>query len=260
MEISKHEPGMFSWADLAAADGEGAKQFYTRLLGLEAVDVPMGGGHSYVMLTKNGKKVCALYEMTEDVRQKMGGHPTWCAYFTVESADASAARVEELGGSVMQQPFDMMDSGRMAVAQDPTGAAFFMWEPRAHIGAEVFGEPGALAWTELYTPDTGAAAKFYEGLFGWSADRKPNDYFEFAIDGRSAAGMLEIKEEWGYVPPNWSIYLTVADLDKALESAAGMGAAEVMPPMEIEHVGRFVVIKDPQGTYVGLIQMAVNPS
>ena len=67
--------------------------------------------------------------------------------------------------------------------------------------------------------------------------------------------MLEIKKEWGEVPPNWSIYFAVAELDAALNSARKMGACEVMPPMKIEDVGRICLIRDPQGAYVSFIQI-----
>ena len=266
MEISQHEPGMFSWADLAAKDGEGAKEFYTRILGLTAFDTPMGDGHSYVMLSKNDKVVCALYELHDQMPQPTGGHPAWSTYFTVASADDAAARVKELGGAIVMGPFDAMDSGRVAAAQDPTGAVFFMWEPRSFAGAQVFGEPGALAWTELYTTDTEAASKFYQGLFGWSVKAQPgvvestDDYFLFHMDGRPAAGMLRIKEEWGEVPPNWSIYFTVADLDDTIQMATGMGASQVMPPMNVEGVGRFALVRDPQGVYLNFIQLSMTPA
>ena len=266
MEVSKHEPGTFSWADLATTDGEGAKRFYTQILGLTATDIPMGDRPPYVMLGKNDKKVCALLEMDDEMRQQMGGRPAWHTYFTVESADAAAARVKELGGAIFMGPFDAMDSGRMAIAQDPTGAFFSVWEPRSHTGAQVFGEPGALAWTELYTHDTTSASRFYESLFGWSVNVKPgavgstDEYFEFHIGGRSATGMLAIKEEWGEVPPYWSIYFAVADLDDAIERAKSMGAREVMPPMEVEGVGRFVPLQDPQGAYVNFMEAAMSPA
>ena len=259
MEVTKHQPGMFSWADLGTPDAEGSKQFYTELLGLDSTDMPMGEGMSYTMLSRGGKSSCALYSMPEEMKQMTGGHPAWQSYFTVESADDAAARITELGGSVMQGPFDVFTSGRMAIAQDTTGAVFAVWEPKDHIGAQVFGEPGALAWNELYTHDTDTAAKFYAGLFGWSANKTPSadggEYTEYQIDGKSAAGMMAIRKEWGEMPANWSIYFAVADLDASLEKAKGLGAREVMPPMEVEDVGRLVFLQDPQGAYVAIIQI-----
>ena len=276
MEVRKHEPGMFSWADLATSDRAGSARFYTQLLGLEATEIPIGGSAVYVILNKGGKSVCAIYEMSEETKQQTGGHPAWQSYFTVESADGTAARIQELGGSVLQEPFDVMDAGRMVVAQDPTGAVFAAWEPRNDIGSHVFGEPGALAWNELYTHDTNAATTFYAGLFGWSFNKRPiavplnspngssgsngDDYFEFHIDGRSAAGMMAIKKEWGEMPANWSIYFAVADLNATIEKAKGMGAKEVMPPMEVEDVGRFVFMQDPQAAYVAFIQLTRRQS
>ena len=266
MEVSQHEPGMFSWAELGTPDVEGSRKFYTELLDLAATDIPMSEAMVCVMLDKNGKRACALYQMPPEMVQMTGGHPMWLSYFTVESADDAAARIRELGGTVMQEPFDVRDWGRMAVAQDPTGAVFSVWEPGSHIGAQVFGESGSLAWTELYTTDTDAASKFYQDLFGWSVDARPgvvestDDYFLFHFDGRPAAGMLKIKEEWGEVPPNWSVYFAVADLDHTIKLATGMGASQVMPPMKVEGVGRFALVKDPQGGYLNFIQLAMPPA
>ncbi len=260
MEITKHTPGMFSWADLATPDPEGSKAFYTEFLGLTAIDLPMQPGMVYSMLAKDGSNVCAIYQMPEEMGQMTGGQPVWNSYFTVESADETASRVAELGGAVMMGPVDVFDSGRMVVSSDPTGAVFSVWEPKSHTGAQVFGEPGALAWNELKTHDTEAAAQFYGGLFGWSANTTPSagggEYTEFRLDGVSAAGMMAIRKEWGEVPPNWTVYFAVASLDAALDTANRLGATVAMAPMEVQGVGRFALLRDPQGAYVYVIQIA----
>ena len=77
--------------------------------------------------------------------------PAWNSYITVESADEAAARASELGGTVHAPAFDVLDVGRMAVVQDPQGAYFMVWEPKAHIGAALVNAPGALSWNELAT-------------------------------------------------------------------------------------------------------------
>lgn len=56
------------------------------------------------------------------------------------------------------------------------------------------------------------------------------------------------------MPSSWSIYLAVADIDDTIARAKATGA-EVMPPMEVEDVGRFVSMDDPQGAYVAFIQV-----
>ena len=50
-------------------------------------------------------------------------------YIVVANADDAAKRAAELGGTVLKGAFDVLDAGRMAVLQDPTGAVFCVWQP-----------------------------------------------------------------------------------------------------------------------------------
>ena len=143
MDVTKHEPGMFSWADLGTPDFAGSKQFYTAFLDLEANVMSLPNGVEFCMMQKRGKNVFSIYTMPEEMKQMTGGRPVWQSYFTVESAEDASAAIKKLGGTVAQEPVDVMDAGRLLVAQDPTGAAFSVWQPLNQIGAEVFGEPGA---------------------------------------------------------------------------------------------------------------------
>ena len=92
-ERMKHEPGTFSWVELATRDGAAAKRFYTSLFGWGVDEMPVGDGTTYTMLTKNGKRVGALYQMSA---QQQGVPPHWNSYVTVASADDSAAHLREL--------------------------------------------------------------------------------------------------------------------------------------------------------------------
>ena len=263
MDITQHQPGMFSWADLATTDGDGSVSFYKTVLGLEATAVPMSESMVYVLMSKEGKNAFAIFQMDEETKQRSGGRPFWTAYFTVEGADDIAQRARDLGGTVINEPFDVFDSGRMAVLQDPTGAVFAVWQPKGDIGARVFGEPGALGWAELYTNDTAAASRFYEGLFGWSAGPGPGaegEYTVFQVGETAAAGMMAIQKEWGEVPPHWSAYFVVASLEDTIERATGMGAKEAVPPTDVEGVGRFAFLQDPQGSHAAFIQLAQPPA
>ena len=260
MDIEKYEPGCFCWADLATTDVEGAKKFYTTILGLTSVDMPMGDmGGSYVMLQKNGKMVCALFQMPPDMLEAVP-FPHWRTYISVEDADEGAKKAAELDGNVLMDAMDVFDAGRTSMIQDPTGAAVALWQPKAHIGAQVFGEPGTLGWFELLTSDTDAAAKFYAGLLGWTREsgsaNAMNDYNEFKKDGESVAGMMQIQPEWGEVPSNWGIYFVVEDADGTMKQAQEMGAKPMMGPIDVAGVGRIYPLQDPQGAYLSIIQMA----
>jgi predicted enzyme related to lactoylglutathione lyase len=162
-----YEPGTFSYAELATTDIADAKRFYGGLFGWGYEDVPVHEGEPYTVARIEGDSVAGLTPQAPQQREA-GIRPHWFNYVTVASADDTAARTKELGGTVHAGPFDVMDIGRMAVIADPTGAMFGAWEPRSGIGAERVNEPGCLTWNDLATNDVDAATEFYSGLFGWS--------------------------------------------------------------------------------------------
>lgn len=247
-EVHKYPSGTFSWADLATTDAAAAKAFYTQLFGWEANDVPAGPDSVYTMLLLQGKEVAALYALPEEAQaQNIPAH--WLTYISVDDLDAVAAKVPELGGTLVMPPTDIMESGRMAKVQDPTGAIVGLWQPGTHIGARLVNIPNSMSWTELMTNDMDKATSFYTGLFGWTAKKTffPIKYTSFHNNGREESGMMAIPKEMGEAPPAWSIYFAVADCDATVQQAEGMGASVVMKPRGIPGVGRIAVLQDPQG-------------
>jgi predicted enzyme related to lactoylglutathione lyase len=261
-ETPEYAPGTFCWVELATIDGEAAKKFYTELFGWTFNDSPIGPGMVYTMLKLDGKDVGALYQMPAEMTSQ-GMPPHWLSYALVTSADESAAKAKELGGTLMKQPFDVMDVGRMAVVQDPTGAVFAIWQAGTHTGAGVVNVPNSLCWNELATPDTSKAADFYTGLFGWeknTRDMGGMSYTSFMNGDRPAGGMYSPTPEMGEIPPNWLAYFAVDDTDAKLAKANQLGATTIAPAMDIPGVGRFAVIQDPQGAVFGIIKLDSPPA
>jgi uncharacterized protein len=250
-------PGNFCWFELTTTDGEAAKQFYTSLFGWTGVDMPGGPDMVYTMLKLGDKDAAALYQMSKE-QQGQGIPPNWLTYVSVASADDSAKKAEQLGGKIFMAPFDVMDVGRMALIQDPTGAMIATWEGRRHKGAGVTGEPNSFCWGELVTTDIQTAGDFYKGLFNWATkgtDMGPETYTEFLNNDVPVGGMMKITEQMAGVPPHWGVYFSVTDCDATVEKAVGLGGSVVMPPMDIPNVGRFAVIKDPQGAVFSVIKL-----
>ena len=234
-----------------------AKKFYTELFGWGFNDNPMGPDMVYTMLTLDGKEVGASYQMTSEMASQ-GVQPHWLSYALVDSADESAAKARELGATLIKEPFDVMDVGRMAVVQDPTGAVFAIWQAGTHKGAAVVNVPNSLCWNELATPDTSKAGDFYTGLFGWDQnvqDMGGMSYTSFMNGDRPAGGMYSPTPEMGEIPPNWLAYFAVDDTDAKLQKANELGATTIVPPMDIPGTGRFAVIQDPQGAVFGIIKL-----
>jgi predicted enzyme related to lactoylglutathione lyase len=240
-ERESYAPGTFCWVDLGTTDAAGAKAFYGRLFGWEAEDMPAGEDSTYTMLRIDGRDVAALYEQGADERAA-GIPPHWSSYISVVDVDEVAARVEDLGGKLLAAPFDVLDSGRMAVVQDPTGALVSLWQPGRHFGARLVNDPGCLTWNDLATPDPDAAAAFYTALLGWEVQSQVPEYATIANEGRSNGGIRRETE----LPPHWLPYFTVESIAGAVATAREAGAQVLVEGIEVP-AGTFALILDPQG-------------
>lgn len=254
-EVKRYPPATFSWIDLATTNPEAAKQFYTQLFGWTFDDMPVNedGSMVYTMLKLNGLDVAALSAMPPGME---GIPPHWSSYITVDNLEESIAQAEAAGGTVTMPAMDVLDAGRMAGIQDPTGATFYLWQPGTHIGAKLVNMPGALCWNELLTHDTAKAGQYYSKLFGWSIKKDPHsDYLMFDNNGHLAGGMMQIQPEWGEMPSHWSVYFAVEDCDKSAVKAAALGGTVLNPPSDIPGTGRFALLQDPQGAIFNIVKM-----
>jgi predicted enzyme related to lactoylglutathione lyase len=146
--IDKHPAGSFCWVELATTDQNAAKTFYTSLFGWTVDDSPMGPGDFYSMFRLSGRDTGAGYTMRKEQRAQ-GVPPNWMIYLAVENADQAASKAAQAGGTVLSPAFDVMDAGRMAVIQDPTGAIFSVWQPKNSKGIGISGD-NAFCWREFY--------------------------------------------------------------------------------------------------------------
>lgn len=255
--MTTHAPGTFCWVELAADDAEAARRFYTGLFGWTTRDNPIGPGEKdiYTVYQKDGQDAAASYGMMQDQRAA-GMPPAWMSYVAVEDADATAAKVKELGGTVVAGPFDAMELGRMAFVKDPGGAVFAIWQAKAHPGVGVRGEPGSLGWNELATNDAAQAKAFYGGLFGWQGDTQNMgmEYTVFSGPTGMTGGMYTLTPEMAGMPPSWMPYFGVEDADAAAAKASSLGATVLKGPDDIPNVGRFALIRDPQGAMFYIIK------
>ena len=255
-DAAKHAPGNFCWIEVGTTDSKKAKNFYSQLFGWETEDTP-AGPMTYTLLKKNGKQIGGLYELSADMVAQ-GTPPHWLSYVAVDSADSAAKKAATLGGRVVMDAMDVMDHGRMAVLQDPTGAKFAVWQAKNHAGAQVMNEAGAVCWNELTTSDRGAAARFYSDLFAWQGNEQaygPMQYTMWMNGDAPAGGMLEMDESFQGAPSHWMTYVQVDDCDAAAAQAAKLGGSVCVPPTDIPTIGRFAVLSDPAGAVFSVIKM-----
>jgi hypothetical protein len=247
--IDTHSPGSFCWIELATSDQNAAKNFYGSLFGWSPQDSPIGPNEFYTIFKLDGRDAAAGYTLRAE-QKAQSVPPNWMIYMAVDSADQAAANAEELGGTVVMPPFDVMDLGRMAVIRDPTGAHFCVWEAMKNIGIGIAGVAGALCWADLNTSDTKKASDFYSGLFGWQivADEKDKSGYLHIKNGEHfIGGMPPGAHQQPGMPAHWLPYIWVDDVDASAAKAKQMGAKLCLEPLTIDDVGRMAVIADPQG-------------
>jgi predicted enzyme related to lactoylglutathione lyase len=262
-------PGVPCWVDTSQPDPEAAVSFYGGLFGWEFEDVmPPGSEGKYFMARLQGLDVAAVGSVPA------GAPPMamWNTYIWVASADDTASKVLDAGGSVMMEPFEVMDSGRMAVLADPEGASFCAWQAKQHKGAQLVNDPGSLNFNGLNTRDPERAKSFYGSVFGWKTLdlggggvmwtlpgygdhlEQTNPELRKAVAEAGApedfvdvvAALTPLADDQPDVPAHWSVTFAVDNADTIAERAAALGGRVLAPPFDAPWV-RMTVIADPQG-------------
>jgi predicted enzyme related to lactoylglutathione lyase len=255
-EFTSYAHGTPCWVDVTNPDLDGSIEFYKGLFGWEAqrAEQPEAGG--YTMFSLNEKQVAA-----GSPPQQEGMPSYWTTYIASEDVDDTAAKIRDAGGTVLMDPFDVFESGRMTVAQDPTGASFGVWQAKEHIGAELANEPGTLLWNQCHTSDPGRAAEFYQAVFGYEIDEMDmggeQPFRLLKVNGRGIGGVREVVSEGE--PPNWSTVFAVADTDETAARARELGGAVLMEPLDLPEIGRLAVLQDPAGAVFQVMKPAGSP-
>jgi len=255
-EKDNYQPGTPNWTDIGSPDPDVTASFYSALFGwqVEQADPdPQYGG--YRMASINGRVVAGIGPA------QAPGVPWWTTYVSVDDADTTAKVVQDLGGQVLVEPFDVGPVGRMAVFNDPMGAHFSVWQPIQHIGAGLVNEHGTLTWNELHTRDRERAKDFYGKVFHWySADVDMGQgatYTMFKLtedaDDPGIGGSMPMSQDAGDRPDHWKVYFAVDDADATAAKATELGGGVAMPPTTMQGVGRFAALTGPHGEEIMVI-------
>jgi len=239
------------WVDLAVPDLQAAQRFYGPVLGWDFADTGEEYGH-FTICQVEGRAAAGIGPLVQE------GQPSaWTLYFATADVDATAKLAGDRGGSVIAGPMDIPGNGRMAVAVDPSGAVFGLWQAAGQIGAEVVNQPGGLVWEDGRVTDVEGAREFYTALFGFTYAPVPGlpleVYGTADLDGRPVGGlggMLEVPEG---TPSHWLVYFGVESVDAAV-AAATAGGGRVIGPAQDSPFGRMATVADPFGAVFALHQ------
>ncbi|MCX4748821.1 VOC family protein [Kitasatospora sp. NBC_01287] len=241
------------WSDLTCADPLGAQDFYGPIMGWEFQELgPAYDG--YTMCLLDGRPAAALMRPPAGAERLPSA---WNVYLATSELASVLDRVTRAGGTAVLGPHQVPGAGLLAFAFDPAGAAFGLWQAGGHHGAAVYGEPGAVCWHELTTPEADGSDAFFAELFPYQqkqvGDGRAVDYTEWSLPG--SAGLPVCGRSRAAVPqPHWATYFAVPEADHAADQVRGLGGRVLRDPFDSPY-GRMVPCTDPGGARVTFCQL-----
>ncbi|MFF6997547.1 VOC family protein [Streptomyces sp. NPDC008313] len=259
--------GVPCWADAQLPDVEAGKRFYGELFGWtfdtggdggdrgqdragdrgeDRAGGDGGGIHlgdpygPYVPAWRDGRPVAGL------APKRDGRMPTvWTVYFAAPDPAALIRRITAAGGQVITHPTPIDGLGTMALAADPEGAVFGLWQGGSHPGFGRRHERSAFCWAELYARDTALVDRFYGGLF--------HDAL-FGPDATPDFGRVPVSDLYpAEMPPHFLVHFGVPECETALSTVSRLGGRVLAPPFEASY-GRVAVVTDSQGASFAVIE------
>lgn len=214
------------WVDLMTPDADASVAFYGGLLGWTFEEPnPDFGGYRNAQL--DGERVAGMM-------QAQPGEPAgWSVYLQTADAEATVAKAEAAGSTVVVPAMPLQDLGSMAVVTDPGGATIGMWQPGSHTGG-VVATAGAPCHFELHTRSYDEVLAFYADVFGWTVNRdNEEDGFRYATydvaDGEHA-GVMDASIFPDEMPLGWGVYFAVPEMAAAVTRVEELGGTIVQGP------------------------------
>lgn len=238
------------WVDVTVPDVAAATAFYGPVMGWTFVDTGEEFGH-YTLAQVKGNNAAAI-----SPQQQEGQPSIWTVYIASRDVDATAKLVADNGGTILVDPMDVPDAGRMTIAQDCCGGVFGVWQAGGMSGTQVVNEPGSLTWTDARLSDPEAGRAFYATVFDYTYEPIPGgppDYDTFKVGGEIRGGIGGMMGAPPEVPSHWLPYFTVADIGAAIAAAESNGGRVLMQPMDTPF-GRMANLADPFGAVFALHQ------
>ncbi|MFI0740341.1 VOC family protein [Streptomyces sp. NPDC021100] len=242
------------WVEIRVDDPVGTAGFYRGLFGWELHDQGAEFDH-YLTAALDGRPVADIGPR----RTAAPGNPDgWLVCLAARDADAAARRVTGHGGTLPVPVHVIGSHGRFAVAADPIGAAFGIWQEGDYFGARIGGVPGAAVWHQCVTPDPAAATAFHTAVFGrpWTRDGDGGHRTLLDPDGRAVAGAGPAEHPFREPgPAHWEVTFGVAALDGALTRVTGLGGAVLAGPSATAR-GATALAADPLGNRFRVAEVA----
>ncbi|GAB3585424.1 VOC family protein [Leifsonia lichenia] len=112
-----------AWHELYARSFAAQVEFYTKVFNWQTQVLGDTADFRYSTFGPDGAPAGGVYDADKMLPEGVPSH--WVVYFGVADAEESCARVVELGGTVIRDPWDS-EFGRFAQVNDPLGGLFLL--------------------------------------------------------------------------------------------------------------------------------------
>lgn len=116
---------------------------------------------------------------------------------------------------------------------------------------------GTIGWIDLTVQNAPQIRDFYRSVVGWGFEEvSMGDYADFnmteASSNKAVSGICHARGMGADIPPQWMIYITVADLEASMARCVALGGVVLTRIKEMD--GRVCVIRDPAGAVAALYE------
>jgi len=246
--------GRFCWNELLTSDEAGATKFYTAVFGWQTGEYP-GAGTKYTLWKNQGTDIGGLMKRPMETIP-----PQWLPYISVADADATAKRASEAGGKVTAPPFDVPTVGRIAILQDPQGAALGIIQP---VQKHTTCGANQIVWSDIPVKDLDRAIQFYSAVLGAPIKKEQHEGMAFAtlphagehgVSGCLTTGCEGNKSEPSQQGP--LLYFNCQGrLDQAIAAVEPNRGKVLQPKHPIGPYGFRAVVLDSEGNRIALHSM-----
>ncbi|MEU1055665.1 VOC family protein [Streptomyces sp. NPDC005876] len=255
MLTTRFVTGAPNWIDVSTPDLDGTASFYGGLFGWRFHPAEPGAGGGGVF--RLGDAAVAGGTLGGPGQ----GPPSWTVYFASPDAEETAGAAQRARGRVLVRPAAVPDQGVRAVLADRAGVPYGIWQPGRRAGLDRAGQPGALTWVELHTPDIAAAAAHYHAVLGLetSAAAFPGGVYtcvnpEGVGEDGVFGGVVPLADDPAETDAHWLPYFAVTDTDAAAARARELGGTVRLPPTDVPGAGQLARLTDPYGARFAVLR------
>jgi len=252
---TEHHPGKMVWADLVTPDLAAAEKFYGRLFGWTFRRI-RAGSSEYAVAMLDGRPIAGLVE--KPIPSGERHQSAWLTFMAAGDVDAVKRVAVAHGAKVLVDTKNYPMRGRQCVVSDPEGAVFAILASSSGDSPDFLPVSGEWIWSSLHAKDAGAAAAFYQELFGYDVFEMPSEggaeHLILSTDDYARASANSLPGGSVRRHPHWLNFVRVEHTADITAKVVAMGGRVLVEPRMDRHGGMLAVVADPAGAPFGLME------